>query len=129
MKFTGLDLLNPENQPFTAVVSIWDEALDSVAVGGVAPSAVTCTIALTGVSGVELEGTTEVTVSSKYEVFFWGICSRIVHRKCYMTDSPQHRSVICRPLSHLSVFKWLSFAHFPSTAPYVTDCVTHNFAK
>jgi len=62
VKFTGLNTLNPEYQPFTAEVSIWDDALDSAAEGGVAPPAVSCSVSLAGASGVELEGTTEVAV-------------------------------------------------------------------
>ena len=65
VKFTGLNTLNAEYQPFTAVVSIWDDALDSPAEGAVAPPAVSCSVTLVGASGVALEGTTEVAVVGK----------------------------------------------------------------
>ena len=66
VKFTGLNTLNAEYQPFTAVVSIWDDALDSPAEGAVAPPAVSCSVTLVGASGVALEGTTEVAVVGKF---------------------------------------------------------------
>ena len=66
VKFTGLNTLNPEYQPFTAVVSIWDDSLDAPAEGGVAPPAVSCSVSLVGASGVELEGTTEVSVVGEF---------------------------------------------------------------
>jgi hypothetical protein len=62
VKFTGLNTLNAEYQPFSAVVSIWDDALDEPADGAVAPPAVSCAVTLVGASGVQLEGTTEVAV-------------------------------------------------------------------
>ena len=65
VKFTGLNTLNPEHQPFTAVVSIWDDALDEPAGGAVAPPAVSCSVTLVGASGVTLAGTTEVAVTGK----------------------------------------------------------------
>ena len=68
VKFTGLNTLNPASQPFTAEVSVWDEALDTAAASGVAPTAVTCTVALVGGDGAQLEGTTEVTTASKFRV-------------------------------------------------------------
>jgi len=62
VKFTGLNTLNAEYQPFTAVVNIWDDALDEPAGGAVAPPAVSCSVTLVGATGVQLEGTTEVPV-------------------------------------------------------------------
>jgi len=62
VRFTNLSTLNPEHQTFTAVVSIWDDALDEPAGGAVAPPAVSCSVTLVGASGVTLEGTTEVAV-------------------------------------------------------------------
>jgi len=69
VKFTGLNPLNAEHQPFTAVVSIWDDALDEPAGGAVAPPAVSCSVTLVGASGVTLEGTTEVTVTDGVATF------------------------------------------------------------
>jgi len=69
VKFTGLNTLNPEHQPFTAVVSIWDDALDEPAGGAVAPPAVSCSVTLVGASGVTLAGTTEVAVTDGVATF------------------------------------------------------------
>ena len=74
VKFTGLNTLNPEYQPFTAVVSIWDDSLDAPAEGAVAPPAVSCSVSLVGASGVELEGTTEVAVVG--ECSFWKLSKK-----------------------------------------------------
>merc|ERR1712179_319015 len=63
VRFTGLEVLNPESTPFTAEVSVWDEAMDEEAGTDVAPTAATCTIALApGVTGATLGGTTEVPI-------------------------------------------------------------------
>jgi len=65
VKFTNWSTLNPEGSPFSAEVSVWDDALDVEAGAEVAPVAATCTISL-GVdaisAGATLEGTTEVPV-------------------------------------------------------------------
>jgi len=62
VKFTGLETLNPESVPFTAEVSIWDEALDAEAATTVAPLAATCTISCPTCMDATLGGTTEVPV-------------------------------------------------------------------
>lgn len=63
VRFTGLNVLNAENTPFTAEVSVWDNAMDEEAGTDVAPAAATCTIALApNVTGATLEGTTEVPI-------------------------------------------------------------------
>jgi len=69
VKFTGLNTLNPEYQPFSAVVSIWDDALDEPAGGSVAPPAVSCSVSLVGAMGVTLEGNTEVAVVNGVATF------------------------------------------------------------
>jgi len=63
VKFTGLNVLNPENTPFSAEVAVWDNAMDEEAATDVAPSDATCTIALgPGATGATLAGTTEVPI-------------------------------------------------------------------
>merc|ERR1712226_1444836 len=65
VKFTNWSTLNPEGSPFSAEVSVWDEALDVEAGAEVAPVAATCTISLDAdaiAGGAALEGTTEVPV-------------------------------------------------------------------
>ena len=74
VKFTGLNTLNPAGTPFSAVVSIWDEALDEEAASSVAPLAASCTVSLSAAaaaSGATLSGTTQVSVVGKS--FFLGI--------------------------------------------------------
>ena len=65
VKFTDLDILNAEGAPFSAVVAVWDDALDMKAAVGVAPLTATCTISLSPeavAAGAELSGVTEVAV-------------------------------------------------------------------
>jgi len=61
VKFTSLNTLNPQYEPFAVSVSIWDDALDLPVDGVIAPPSVTCSLTMSGAtSGVALEGTTEV---------------------------------------------------------------------
>jgi len=65
VKFTDLDILNAEGAPFSAVVAVWDDALDMKAALDVAPLTATCTISLSPdavAAGAELSGVTEVAV-------------------------------------------------------------------
>jgi len=65
VKFTDLDILNAEGTPFSAVVAVWDDALDMKAALDVAPLTATCTISLSPdavAAGAELSGVTEVAV-------------------------------------------------------------------
>jgi len=63
-KFTQLNTLNPVNQSFTAVVTVWDDALDMAADASVVPAGITCTVSVLGVDGVELMGTLDVAVAA-----------------------------------------------------------------
>ena len=65
VKFTDLDILNPEGAPFSAVVAVWDDALNMKAAIDVAPLTATCTISLSPdavAAGAALSGVTEVAV-------------------------------------------------------------------
>jgi len=68
-KFTQLNTLNPVNQTFTVVVSVWDDALDEAADGALVPSDATCTISVMGVSGVDLMGTLTVPITNGNATF------------------------------------------------------------
>jgi len=61
-KFTQLNTLNPMHENFTAVVSVWDDALDMPADASVVPADISCTVYMLGVEGVDLMGTLEVSV-------------------------------------------------------------------
>ena len=63
-KFSQLNTLNPVNQTFTAVVTVWDDALDMPADASVIPADITCTMSVLGVDGVELMGTLDVAVAA-----------------------------------------------------------------
>merc|ERR1712200_198425 len=66
VKFTDLDILNPEGAPFSAVVAVWDDALNMKAANDVAPLTATCTISLSPdavAAGAALSGVTEVAGS------------------------------------------------------------------
>jgi len=62
-KFTQLNTLNPMHENFTAVVTVWDDALDMPADASVIPADISCTVYMLGVEGVELMGTLEVAVT------------------------------------------------------------------
>ena len=64
VRFTQLNTLNAVEQPFTAEVTVWDDALDLPAAGDVVPSGVSCTVSLMAVTGAQLNGTLEVPLMS-----------------------------------------------------------------
>lgn len=68
-KFTQLNTLSPVNQTFTAIVSVWDDALDMEADVSSVPAGITCTLSLMGVDGVELMGTLDVAVTGSQATF------------------------------------------------------------
>ena len=64
VRFTQLATLNAMEQPFSAEVTVWDDALDMPAAADVLPSGVSCTVTLMGVTGASLNGTLEVPLMS-----------------------------------------------------------------
>merc|ERR1711997_6972 len=64
VRFTQLATLNAMEQPFTAEVTVWDDALDLPAEADVVPSGVSCTVTLMAVTGATLNGTLEVPLVS-----------------------------------------------------------------